>query len=88
MKNLSRHLVQVHKEYGKRREAYISLANKSSKNQDPLSNAWQPGALKTAQKECGLCKKHLNRIDAHLVAKHGLKRGSTKFKAALADVSV
>ena len=81
-KNLSRHLAQVHRLVGAERDLYTSAATL----QEKTTRAKHLVAPKQSRKECVLCSKHLKRVDSHLAAVHGLKRGSKKFKTFLQRV--
>ena len=84
VKNLSRHLGQVHNLHGGEREMYLSAQRQLPRGRpDPTEKPVDP---KKINKQCSLCSKSFKRVDAHLVSMHGLKRGSNKYKAILETV--
>ncbi|KAK8373834.1 hypothetical protein O3P69_012517 [Scylla paramamosain] len=76
VKNMPRHLAQVHGVVGSiEQQTVLRKIKKGSPQQRKIS------VKKTKYlKRCSMCDKVLTRVDSHLATKHGLKRGSARFR--------
>ena len=75
VKNLKRHLVQVHK-VDNVEECLVTLKSRKRSLE------------RTEKKTCAVCSKVCSRMDVHLSMVHRLPRGSKKFKDFLSAVSI
>ncbi|KAK8373584.1 hypothetical protein O3P69_014979 [Scylla paramamosain] len=75
VKNMTRHLCQVHGVVNA-----VQQRNLMKKTTTPKADS---SPRRKSLHRCSVCDKVLSRIDSHLVSKHGLKRGTARFKELL-----
>ena len=84
VKNMSRHLVQVHHLKAEEQTKLLQYQSQTAQVQPNRVDHKNRPSLK----ECVLCSRKLRRIDCHLASLHGLKRSSQKFRTLLDSVSI
>ncbi len=77
VKNMPRHLSQVH-------DVVSAVEQRNLIKRTPKADST---TRRKSLHRCSVYDKVLSRMDSHLVSKHGLKRGTARFKELLSAVS-